>query len=252
MGRIKKNILFFLFSHIIIGQTLTTSLTQNIPVDENNVEIQNFLLSGYGASTTYKVSLSASTTLASTFSLLTTTGLTRDTGYTSWTNVSSVNFTGTPSNIQNGLNSIVFNTTTVVDGEIIFNIVVTEQVANTFYNPDNGHIYKFVAGAIRIADARAAALASTYNGEPGYLVNITSDDEQNFIWNKTTAQNIWTGLSDKDVEGEWAWMDGPEAGEIIYVGATPTGTASGSSYIKWCSNEPNDFNIGEDYMVTAW
>ncbi|MDG2062493.1 MAG: gliding motility-associated C-terminal domain-containing protein [Flavobacteriaceae bacterium] len=252
MGRIKKNILFFLFSHIIIGQTLTTSLTQNIPVDENNVEIQNFLLSGYGASTTYKVSLSASTTLASTFSLLTTTGLTRDTGYTSWTNVSSVNFTGTPSNIQNGLNSIVFNTTTVVDGEIIFNIVVTEQVANTFYNPDNGHIYKFVAGAIRIADARAAALASTYNGEPGYLVNITSDDEQNFIWNKTTAQNIWTGLSDKDVEGEWAWMDGPEAGEIIYVGKTPTGTASGTSYIKWCGGEPNDYSSGEDYMVTAW
>ncbi|MDC3276057.1 gliding motility-associated C-terminal domain-containing protein [Flavobacteriaceae bacterium] len=252
MGRIKKNILFFLFSHIIIGQTLTTSLTQNIPVDENNVEIQNFLLSGYDASTTYKVSLSVSTTLASTFSLLTTTGLTRDTGYTSWTNVSSVNFTGTPSNIQNGLNSIVFNTTTVVDGEIIFNVVITEQVANTFYNPDNGHIYKFVAGAIRIADARAAALASTYNGEPGYLVNITSDDEQNFIWNKTTAQNIWTGLSDKDVEGEWAWMDGPEAGEIIYVGRTPTGTASGTNYIKWCGGEPNDYSSGEDYMVTAW
>ena len=47
-------------------------------------------------------------------------------------------------------------------------------------------------------------------------------------------------------------MDGPEAGEIIYVGATPTGTASGSNYIKWCGGEPNDFNIGEDYMVTAW
>jgi len=248
----KKLVPLLFFFSTSYGQTLTVSLTQNIPVDENNVEIEDFSLSGYDASTTYKVSLSTSTTLATTFSLLTTTGLTRDTGYTSWTNISSVNFTGTPSNIQNGLNSIVFNTTTDVDGDIIFNIVITEQVANTFYNPDNGHIYKFVAGAIRIADARSAALSSTYNGEPGYLVNITSDDEQNFIWNKTTAVNIWTGLSDKDVEGEWAWMDGPEAGEIIYVGATPTGTASGSSYIKWCSNEPNDFNIGEDYMVTAW
>ena len=252
MHYIKKFAFLLLFSQIIYGQTLTVSLTQNIPVDENNVEIEDFSLSGYDASTTYKVSLSVSTTLAATFSVLTTAGLTRDTGYPSWTNISSVNFTGTPSNIQNGLNSIVFKTTTDVDGDIIFNVVITEQVANTFYNPDNGHIYKFVAGAIRIGDARTAALASTYNGEPGYLVNITSDDEQNFIWNKTTAQNIWTGLSDKDVEGEWAWMDGPEAGEIIYVGATPTGTASGSSYIKWCGNEPNDFNIGEDYMVTAW
>ena len=252
MGFFKKIILFFVFLQTINGQTLTTSLTQNIPVYESNVEIQNFLLTGYGASTTYKVSLSTSTTLAATFSLLTTTGLSRDTGYVSWTNVTSVNFTGTPSNIQNGLNSIVFNSTTDVDGEIIFNVVITEQIANTFYNPENGHIYKFVVGAISITDARAAALASTYNGEQGYLVNITSDDEQSFIWNKTNAQNIWTGLSDKDVEGEWAWMNGPEAGEIIYVGATPTGTASGSSYIKWCGGEPNDYSIGEDYMVTAW
>ena len=248
----KKIIIFFLLSQFVNGQTLTASLTQNIPVDENNVQIEDFSLNGYDATTIYKVSLSTSTTIAATFSLRTTTGLTRDTGYLSWTNVTSVNFTGTPSNIENGLNSIEFNSTTDVDGEIIFNVVITEEVANTFYNPDNGHIYKFVAGAISIADARAAALASTYNGEPGYLVNITSDDEQNFIWNKTTAQNIWTGLSDKDVEGQWAWMDGPEAGEIIYVGATPTGTASGSNYIKWCGGEPNDYDIGEDYMVTAW
>lgn len=248
----KKIIFVFLLSQFVNGQTLTASLTQNIPVDENNVQIEDFSLNGYDATTIYKVSLSTSTTIAATFSLRTTTGLTRDTGYLSWTNVTSVNFTGTPSNIENGLNSIEFNSTTDVDGEIIFNVVITEEVANTFYNPDNGHIYKFVAGAISIADARAAALASTYNGEPGYLVNITSDDEQNFIWNKTTSQNIWTGLSDKDVEGQWAWMDGPEAGEIIYVGATPTGTASGSNYIKWCGGEPNDYNIGEDYMVTAW
>jgi len=251
-GFSKKTLFLFLFYQFINGQTLTTSLTQNIPVDENNIRIENFSLSGYNAAKIYKVSLSTSTTLAATFSLRTTTGLTRDTGYLSWTNVTSVNFTGTPSNIENGLNSIEFNTTNDVDGEIILNVVITEEVANTFYNPDNGHIYKFVAGAISIADARAAALASTYNGEPGYLVNITSNDEQNFIWNKTNAQNIWTGLSDKDVEGQWAWMDGPEAGEIVYVGASPTGTASGSSYINWCGNEPNDFNIGEDYMVTAW
>jgi len=248
----KKIIFVFLLSQFVNGQTLTASLTQNIPVDENNVQIEDFSLNGYDATTIYKVSLSTSTTIAATFSLRTTTGLTRDTGYLSWTNITSVNFTGTPSNIENGLNSIEFNTTTDLDGEIIFNVVITEEVANTFYNPDNGHIYKFVAGVISIADARAAALASTYNGEPGYLVNITSGDEQNFIWNKTTAKNIWTGLSDKDVEGQWAWMDGPEAGEIVYVGATPTGTASGSSYINWCGGEPNDYNIGEDYMVTAW
>ena len=62
MSCVKKIALFFLLSQIINGQTLTTSLTQNIPVDESNIGIENFSLSGYDASTTYKVSLSVSTT----------------------------------------------------------------------------------------------------------------------------------------------------------------------------------------------
>ena len=70
------------------------SLTQNIPVDENNVQIEDFSLNGYDATTIYKVSLSTSTTIAATFSLRTTMGLTRDTGYLSWTNV-ICNFTNT-------------------------------------------------------------------------------------------------------------------------------------------------------------
>ena len=62
MHYLKKFAFLYLFSQIIYGQTLTVSLTQNIPVDENNVEIEDFSLSGYDASTTYKVSLSVSTT----------------------------------------------------------------------------------------------------------------------------------------------------------------------------------------------
>ena len=252
MHYFKKLIPLLLFFSTSYGQTLTVSLTQDIPVDENNVEIEDFSLSGYDASTTYKVSLSTSTTLATTFSLLTTTGLTRDTGYTSWTNVSSVNFTGTPSNIQNGLNSIVFNTTTDVDADIIFIVVITEEVSNTYYNPANGHIYKFVAGRIPLADARAAALASSYEDEPGYLVTITSQDEQDFINGKTTAQNIWTGLTDNGSEGTWYWMDGPEAGTIIGSGTKNSFVTVAGQYSNWCGGEPNECCSGEDYMVTNW
>jgi gliding motility-associated-like protein len=248
----KKIIFLFLLSQFVNGQTLTASLTQNIPVDENNVQIENFSLSGYNASKTYKVSLSTSTTLAVTFSLETTTGLTRDTGYLSWTNITEVNFTGTPSNIENGLNSIEFNTTTDLDGEIIFNVVITEEVANTFYNPENGHIYKFVAGRIPLADARAAALADSYEGEPGYLVTITSQDEQDFINGKTNAQNIWTGLTDNGSEGTWYWMDGPEAGTIIGSGTKDSFETVAGQYSNWCRNEPNECCSGEDYMVTNW
>ena len=115
MHYFKKLLPLLLFFNTSYGQTLTVSLTQEIPVDENNVEIEYFSLIGYDASTTYKVSLSVSTTLAGVkFSITSTAGFTRDTGYTSWTNITSVNFTSIPSNIQNGLNSIKFNTTTDV------------------------------------------------------------------------------------------------------------------------------------------
>ena len=252
MGFPKKIIFLFLFSQFVNGQTLTVSLTQNIPVDENNVQIENFSLSGYDATTIYKVSLSTSTTLATTFSLLTTTGLTRDTGYVSWTNITEVNFTGSPSNIENGLNSIEFNTTTDVNGEIIFNVVITEEVANTFYNPANGHIYKYVAGRIPLADARTAAISSTYEGEHGYLVTITSQNEQDFISGKTTAENIWTGLTDNGSEGTWYWMDGPEAGTIIGSGTKADFDTVAGQYSNWCGGEPNECCSGEDYMVTNW
>ena len=248
----KKSTLFFLFCQLLSGQSLTVSLTQNIAVDETNAAIEPFSMSGYDPSETYKVSLAVSTTLAVNFSVPTNTGLILETGYTSWTNITSVNFTGRPSNIQNGLNSILFNTTTDVDGEIIFNVVVTEQIANTFYNPDNGHIYKFVSGGISYSAARDAALLSTYEGELGYLVNITSAEEQTFVSNNTTAEDIWTGLTDEGSEGTWYWRDGPEAGTIIGSGKTSSFITVAGQYSNWCNNEPNDYSVGEDYMVTNW
>jgi len=249
---LKKLTLFFLFCQLLSGQSLTVSLTQNIAVDETNAAIEPFSMSGYDPSETYKVSLAVSTTLAVNFSVPTNTGLILETGYTSWTNITSVNFTGRPSNIQNGLNSILFNTTTDVDGEIIFNVVVTEQIANTFYNPDNGHIYKFVSGGISYSAARDAALLSTYEGELGYLVNITSAEEQTFVSNNTTAEDIWTGLTDEGSEGTWYWRDGPEAGTIIGSGKTSSFITVAGQYSNWCNNEPNDYSVGEDYMVTNW
>ena len=248
----KKLTLFFLFCKLLSGQSLTVSLTQNIAVDETNAAIEPFSMSGYDPSETYKVSLAVSTTLAVNFSVPTNTGLILETGYTSWANITSVNFTGPPSNIQNGLNSILFNTTTDVDGEIIFNVVVTEQIANTFYNPDNGHIYKFVSGGISYSAARDAALLSTYEGELGYLVNITSAEEQTFVSNNTTAEDIWTGLTDEGSEGTWYWRDGPEAGTIIGSGKTSSFITVAGQYSNWCNNEPNDYSVGEDYMVTNW
>ena len=103
--------LVLLFTSIGFSQSLTTPTSQNIPVGVNGLGISGFSLTGYNSSSLYKVSLSITGNANATFSVNTTLGLTRDYGFNSWTNITGVNFTGTPASIQNALNSIKLNTT---------------------------------------------------------------------------------------------------------------------------------------------
>lgn len=107
----------------------------------------------------------------------------------------------------------------------------------------NDHWYEFVAGAITWTAARAAATGSTHQSMPGYLATVTSAAEDAFL-GSLSGLSAWLGGSDAAVEGEWRWMDGPEAGQLFWQGG-PGGTASG--YASWNNGEPN--NAGEeDYL----
>ncbi|MDX2153213.1 MAG: C-type lectin domain-containing protein [Bryobacteraceae bacterium] len=88
---------------------------------------------------------------------------------------------------------------------------------------------------IGFEQARAAALAATHLGLPGYLATVTSEDEQNFIESSFPflfgfggTATAFLGGSDIDVEGEFRWLDGPEAGELFtytdWFPGHPTGT----------------------------
>ena len=184
----KKCILTLLYTLLIcslgFSQTLSSPTSQEVPVGVNGIGVSGFDLNGYNPSTVYKVSLSITGNANAQFDVITTTGLTRDFGFNSWTNVTSVNFSGTPQNIENGLNSIKLNTTSTLDGLINLSVVITSQVTGMYYNPTNGHMYQSVNAYVDYVTAKSLATQSTFDGVQGYLVTITSQDEQNFIVQK--------------------------------------------------------------------
>jgi hypothetical protein len=59
----------------------------------------------------------------------------------------------------------------------------------------------------------------TLNGQNGYLANITTLEEHNFLRDKISNVG-WIGGSDHTVDGLWQWNDGPEAGQVFFVQAT--------------------------------
>jgi hypothetical protein len=56
-----------------------------------------------------------------------------------------------------------------------------------------------------------------------------------FIQSKGLRSVLWIGLSDVTVEGQWRWLDGPEAGSL-------------STYFNWGNNEPAN-NANDNYVI---
>ncbi|XP_048343469.1 hepatic lectin-like [Sphaerodactylus townsendi] len=63
------------------------------------------------------------------------------------------------------------------------------------------------------------------------LVVIKSMAEQNFIQTRTRNERYWIGLTDRDTEGVWRWVD-----ESDYY----------SNFVYWKPGEPNDSLRNED------
>jgi hypothetical protein len=109
----------------------------------------------------------------------------------------------------------------------------------------NGHFYDFISAPISFDAALAAAAASTHMGQQGYLATVTSAAEQAFIFGSVTTAGTWFSGTDRDLEGTWKWIAGPEAGTIFWQnGVTLT-------YANWNGGEPN--NVGnEDLLYGNW
>jgi Ca2+-binding RTX toxin-like protein len=132
--------------------------------------------------------------------------------------------------------------------------------AGTVYSEATGSFYRFVGSSISWNDAQADAQATTLSGVAGHLVNITSEAENEFIYqlgntNGTTnaiggggvGNRIWLSASDSAVDQDWFWMDGPEAGLQF---STASNSENGF-YENWGSGQPNNAG-GAQIYGTIW
>jgi hypothetical protein len=103
-----------------------------------------------------------------------------------------------------------------------------------------GHYYDVIAASqITWADARAAALGSSFLGLQGHLVTITSADEDAAVHAMILSNGfgeMWAGgYQSPATEGNptagWTWVNGE--------GSFP-GVDSISPYANWATFEPND------------
>lgn len=107
----------------------------------------------------------------------------------------------------------------------------------------NDHWYEFIsAPGISWQTAQTNALATSYLGLEGYLVTITSQNEETFVAALATGVRTYIGANDEAVQGEWRWIDGPEAGTLFWQG-NASGIAIG--YANWAASQPD--NAAEDF-----
>jgi gliding motility-associated-like protein len=101
------------------------------------------------------------------------------------------------------------------------------------YLPRNKHFYRYIAfPGITWTKAKeeAETTKNEYYGLKGYLATLTADDEAQLAGAQASGAG-WIGGSDKETEGVWKWVTGPEAGTIM-------------TYTNWNSGEPNDYGDG--------
>ena len=234
-----------------MSQSITSAPARIFQNNTNSQDASGFVLNGFNSSDILLASVGlVNPPAGTTFSITTSTGLSFATGYNSWTNRTRLAFTGTMANINNALNSLKINTGGTL-GNVQISVSATVNPVGYYYNPTNGHFYRPISTGNTYTGARAASLLTTFKGETGYLVTITSADEDAFIFNNVPQSQIWFALTDEASEGQWRIDAGPEKGTLI---KTSNGQTTGNivgQYNNWAPGEPNNSG-NEDYAVTKW
>jgi len=242
-------ILFVLFSLTSFAQSITAPPGRTYQVSTSGQDASGFVISGFTSETLLTSIGLVNPPSGVTFSITTTTGLSFATGYNTWSNITRISFTGTQANVNNALASLKINTGSTL-GNVQISVSTTINPTGYYYNATNGHFYRPISTTATYTSAKTLSTQQTFKGQTGYLVTITSSDEQNFIIANVPQNNIWFALSDRLQEGYWRVDAGPENGTLINIG-NYNGNPQAGTYQNWCGGEPNDAG-GEDYAVTKW
>jgi hypothetical protein len=124
---------------------------------------------------------------------------------------------------------------------VLLSVLVTaltvdaNTISGPIVNPANGHAYYLLDLANWInSEAEAVSLG-------GHLVTINDASENSWVYDQFSSyggvnRNLWIGLTDQAVEGQFKWISGES-----------------SSFLNFSTGEPNNYNgnidgIGEDYV----
>jgi hypothetical protein len=251
MKKLVTLLFLILMVNLGFGQAVNAPDPKSFTVNTTGQDASGFELTGFSATSTLLASISlVNPPSGTTFYLNTTTNLTAASGFTLSGNKTRLVITGTMASINTALENLKVNTG-AIRGDINISVAATVNPVGYFYNGVNGHFYRPISTGATYTNARAASLLTTFKGQTGYLVTITSADEDAFIFNNVPQGNIWFALTDEASEARWTIDAGPEKGTLIKINNGQLNGNIPGQYNNWAGGEPN--NSGdEDYAVTKW